>query len=270
MIPRKALTTARHAHRTKDWAELAGCGLAHPLLETGRQGQPEPEGGNRGPREASYNKLQADFLANQDFLGFWMVDIRQEGRSQRSASEKREDVPVVHPENQAAGMGEGISHSLQLGATTCTKYLVTWAAQTWDWCKTQSQPSLGLCGVPENLNLSGLNLASECKLGPASDSSRQSNLESEQCRLGKHTHREQGQTQCGWITVNTRQWYLFAVYLPPQSMTEQASLKRSDHHCIPCVRAEIRHWRYQQTEEANINRGNHFGSDRCNRLKPFS
>ena len=44
-----------------------------------------------------------------------MVDIRQEGRSQRSASEKREDVPVVHPENQAAGMGERISHSLQLG-----------------------------------------------------------------------------------------------------------------------------------------------------------
>ena len=44
---------------------------------------------NRGPREASYNKLQADFLANQDFLGFWMVDIRQEGRSQRSAPQKR-------------------------------------------------------------------------------------------------------------------------------------------------------------------------------------
>ena len=47
------------------------------------------EGGIRGPREASYTKLQADFVANQDFLGFWMVDICQEGRSQRSAPQKR-------------------------------------------------------------------------------------------------------------------------------------------------------------------------------------
>ena len=54
-----------------------------------------------------------------------MVDIRQEGRSQRSASEKREDVPVVHPENLVAGTGEGISCSLQLGVTTLAKELVT-------------------------------------------------------------------------------------------------------------------------------------------------
>ena len=86
-----------------------------------------------------------------------------------------------------AGMGEGISHSLQLGATTHAKYLVTWAAQTWDGRKTQAQPSLCLCGVHKNLNLSGLDLGSACKPGPTSDSSRQSNLESEQCRLGKHT-----------------------------------------------------------------------------------
>ena len=62
---------------------------AHPLLETGRRGQPEPEGGNRGPREASCTKLQAGFIANQDFLGFWMVDIHQEGHGQRSAPQKR-------------------------------------------------------------------------------------------------------------------------------------------------------------------------------------
>ena len=55
--------------------ELAGCGPAHPPLETGRQGQPEPEGGNCGPREASSTKLQAEFVANQDFLGFWTVNI---------------------------------------------------------------------------------------------------------------------------------------------------------------------------------------------------
>ena len=47
----------------------------------------------------------------------------------------------------------------------------------------------------------------------------QSNLETEQCRLGKHTHHEWGQTQCGRDTASTphtRQWYLFAVFLPPQ------------------------------------------------------
>ena len=42
-----------------------------------------------GPREASSTKLQAGFIANQDFLGFWIVDIRREGRSQRSAPQKR-------------------------------------------------------------------------------------------------------------------------------------------------------------------------------------
>ena len=54
--------------------------------------------------------------------------------------------------------------------------------------KMQAQPSLHLCGVPKNLNLSGLDLGNACKPEPISDSSQQSNLESEQCRLGKHTH----------------------------------------------------------------------------------
>ena len=179
----------------------------------------------------------------------------------------------MHPENRATGTGEGISHSLQLGATMCTKDLVTWASQTWKRRQTQAQPSLCLCGVPENLNLSSLDLGNACKPEHTSESSLQSNLESEQCRLGKHTCHKQGQTQCGWITVNTCQWYLFAVFLPPKSTTEQARLKktkRSDHHLTPCVRAEISNWRDQQTEQAKIYRGNHFGIDSCNRLKPGS
>ena len=56
-----------------------------------------------------------------------------------------------------------------------------------------------------------------------------SNLKPEQCRLGKLTHREQGQAQCCWDTVSTphtRQWYLFAVFLPPHSTTEQVSLNK--------------------------------------------
>ena len=75
--------------QNKVLSRASRCGPAHPLLETGKQGQPEPEGGNHGPREASSTKLQASFIANQDFLGFWVVDIRREGCSQRSAPQKR-------------------------------------------------------------------------------------------------------------------------------------------------------------------------------------
>ena len=39
--------------------DLASCGSAHPQRQGGRRGQPEPERGNLGPREASSTKLQA-------------------------------------------------------------------------------------------------------------------------------------------------------------------------------------------------------------------
>ena len=55
-----------------------------------------------------------------------------------------------------------------------------------------AQPSLRLCGVPENLNLSGSDLGSARNPGPALDSPLQSNLGPEQCRRGKRTRRERG------------------------------------------------------------------------------
>ena len=58
--------------------------------------------------------------------------------------------------------------------------------------KTQAQPSLRLCGEPENQNLSGSDLGRTHNPGPASDSSWQINLEHEQCRLGKHRRHERG------------------------------------------------------------------------------
>ena len=69
--------------------------------------------------------------------------------------------------------------------------------------------------------------------------------------------------------AHTCQWYLFAVFLPPHSTPEQVSLNKWPP-LPPCVRVDIRHWRDLQTEVAKINRGNRFGSDRCNRLKPCS
>ena len=64
-------------------------------------------------------------------------------------------------------------------------------------------------------------------------------------------------------TPHTHQLYLFAVFLPPQSTTEQVSLNMGPPS-PPCVRAEISHWRDLQTEESKIHRGNLFGSDKCN------
>ena len=92
--------------------------------------------------------------------------------------------------------------------------------------KTQAQQSLRLCGVPEYLNLSGLDLGSAYNPGPASDCPWPSNLEPKQCRQGKHTRHERRQTQCGRDTVSTCQCYLFAVFLPPHSTTEQVSLNK--------------------------------------------
>ena len=117
-----------------------------------------------------------------------------------------------------------------------TKHLITWAAQTWEGHKMKAQPSLYLCGVSENLNLRGLDLGSACNPGPASDSSRQSNLEPEQCRPGKCTWHELAQSQCSQNTASTPhtcQWYLFAVFLPPHSVTEQVSLNK--WHLSPLV-----------------------------------
>ena len=84
----------------------------------------------------------------------------------------------------------------------------------------QAQLSLCFCGVPEYLNLSGLDLGSAYNPGLASDNSWQSNLEPKQCRQEKHTRLEWGQTQCGQDTASTCQCYLFAVFLPPHSTTE--------------------------------------------------
>ena len=57
--------------------------------EVGGQ-QPESESGNLGPRDGIlYQTVSRLPVANQVFLGSWTVDIHQEGRSQRSAPQRR-------------------------------------------------------------------------------------------------------------------------------------------------------------------------------------
>ena len=113
-----------------------------------------------------------------------------------------------------------------VAATALTKHLITWAARTWEGHKTQAQPSLHRWGLPECLNLSGLDLGGACSPGLASDGSWRSNLEPEQCGQGGYTRCERGQAQCGWGTASACQCYLFAASLPPHSTTEQVSLKK--------------------------------------------
>jgi len=81
--------------------------------EAGEQ-PPEPERGKLSPRDGiPYRTASRLPVANQVFLGSWMVDIRQEGHSQRSALQRRHMAHLgrsshEHPRNRAARTGEVI------------------------------------------------------------------------------------------------------------------------------------------------------------------
>ena len=123
-----------------------------------------------------------------------------------------EGEPVVHPENQAAGTGEAISHSDHD-------------------CQTPHHPScLGLgraqkTGPTESAPLRTTRVPEPERLRPGRcmqpEASLQRlwwrNLEPELCGQGGYTCSERGQAQCG---------RLFAASLPPHSGTEQVSLKK--------------------------------------------
>ena len=124
-----------------------------------------------------------------------MVNIRQEDCSQRSVPQKRYTAYLRRhagctprkPSWDAGGdksqpstavdyarQGPGHLNCLDLGRA-----------------QTLAQPSLCLCGVPKNLNLSYLDLGNAYKSGPSSESSQQSNLEPEKYRL-ESTHAMSG------------------------------------------------------------------------------
>ena len=132
-----------------------------------------------------------------------------------------EGAPVVHPENRVAGTREAISRSDHTHQTPHHQ-----SCSDLGKAQTRVQPSLRLWGLPECLNLGGLDLGGACSPGPASDGSPQSNLEPEQCGQGGYTRRERGQAQCARDTASTCQCYLFAASLPSHSATDQVSLKR--------------------------------------------
>ena len=109
----------------------------------------------------------------------------------------------------------------------------TWAAYTWDMHATQCP----LCIVP-----------------------LQSNLKPEHCRPGKHRRLEGGKTQCDpdtASTTHTHQWYLFSVFLPPHTTTDQVSLNKWPT-LFPCAGVEIRHLRdCKQGSQSKQRRGSY-------------
>ena len=166
-----------------------------------------------------------------------MVDIRWEGRSQRSAPQKRNRAHQTSAPRNWGWDGEGRSRACQApGCLSCSDP---------ERHKTQAELSLRLCGVPKNLNLSGLGMGSAHNAGPAPCRAAWS-LSS----VDGEAHTREGQAQCGRNTASaphTRQWHLSAAPLPRRSTTEQANLNKRPPPPA-CVRAEIRHWRDLQTE----------------------
>ena len=114
-----------------------------------------------------------------------MVDIRREGRSQKSASQNRHKAHQTGAPGNLGWVCGGATARYTRGERACQAPGCLSCSDRGRH-KTQAQPSMRLCGAPENLNLSSLGLGSARNPGPTPWSGSHS-LEPEQCRWGKHT-----------------------------------------------------------------------------------
>ena len=134
--------------------------------------------------------------ANQDFLGFWMIDIRREGRSQRSAPLKRHTAHLrrAHctPRKPRGWNGGGDKPQPSAGGDYTGPAPGHLSCPDLGRAQNAGPTKSAPLWSTKNLNLSSLDLGPACKPGPASDNSQQSNLEPEQCRRGKLTRCEWG------------------------------------------------------------------------------
>ena len=134
--------------------------------------QPELERGNLSYREAYSMKLRSgsQLLTKSCWdPGRLKSSRRVAARDQLPRGDTQhtwDGAPAAHLGNRGAGTGEVIRCTTPPGENVLTKHLVAWAAWTWEGHKTHIQSSLHFCGVPENLNLSRLDLGSTCKPGP--------------------------------------------------------------------------------------------------------
>ena len=203
----------------------------------------------RAGRGQLSTKLQAGFFADEDFLGFWTVNAhlrRCTGCTPRKPSSRngeainRGDCAHQPPHHLSCS---DLGRTQNAGPTNSVPLRTSWVPEP-EWLSTWEVGSLG----------------------PASDGSRWSNIEPEQCGQEGHRRREQGQAQCGWDTVSTCQCYLFAASLPLHSATEQVSLKKCPPS--PSLCQGRNQTLKRPANRRSQNRGNCLGSDRCNKLKP--
>ena len=150
-----------------------------PLLVAKRQvgeSRSRKARGNLDPRDSILHQTVSRLpVANQVFLGSWMVDICKEGRSLRSPPQRRH---MAHLRWLSCGAPRKLS-SWDWGGDKmrCTPRVVrlpsTWSPELLDLGRAQNAgpTSLCLCGVPKNLNLSSLDLGHARKPGPTLDSS---------------------------------------------------------------------------------------------------
>ena len=158
-----------------------------------------------------------------------------------------EGVPVVHSENRVAGTGEAISRRDHT------------------------------CQTPHHLSCSDLGRAQN--VGPTESAPLRTTWVPEPEQLIRPGRCMQPRAGLGWFPVEQhRAWavwagrahmlwaragpvwlryckhmpVLFVCSIPPSTQRNWTNepKKKSVHHRPPCVRAEIRHWRDQQTEEA--------------------
>ena len=152
---------------------------------------------------------------------------------------------VVHPENREAGMGHAISCSNCTGQTphhlSCLDL-----GRAQNAGPTESAP-LRTTWVPEPEQLRpgrGMKPRASIRRFPV-----------EQPRAwavwAGRVHAPWAGTGPVWLRHCEHMPVLFVCSVPPSPQCEWTSEpKKSVHHCPPCVRAEISHWRDQQTEEA--------------------
>ena len=150
-----------------------------------------------------------------------MVDICQEGCSQRSAPQKRHMAHLrsracCTPRKPSDWDGGGNKSQASTGGD---------CAWTWDGHKAQAQPSLRLCGVPENLNLSGLDLGSACNPGPPQTVPGRATWSLSSVD-GESTQAVGRGTPSVAESLRAQPVMFVAVFLPPHSTTEQPSLKK--------------------------------------------
>ena len=124
--------------RTEQFQRRASWLRTGPFPAGGRR-QGGGERGKLGPRDGIPTKLQTGFQSlTKDFLRFWMVDIRQEGRG---SSEQTQDAPDRRPHAQKLRLGPGRARP----SSSWRPELLGRGRH-----RTQAQPSLRLCGGPEN------------------------------------------------------------------------------------------------------------------------